>query len=202
MAIQMLRKVTSLTIFFSGIVVGISSVVLYMGPPTHVAFFSDWSFWGLEKYQWNSLHLMSGILFIIGVILHSYYNWKALLRYMKNKDNKFIAATIPGIISFLITAIVCVDAIFFLPPANMIGHLGHQINQEHLHAYDVFLFGQPNRYSLKKAAIYMGKHPQKCIVALRKCGVKVKSSEQSIGEIAKNNAISTNVILEIIRKDS
>lgn len=197
----MLRKVTSLTLLFSSIIVGISSVVLYVGPPSHIAFFSDWRFWGLEKYQWNSLHLMGGILFIIGVVLHSYYNWKAILRYMKTKDNKLIIATMPGIISLFITALVCVNAILFLPPTSLIAHLGHEINQEHLHTYDVFPFGQPDKYSLKKAAIYMGKTPQKCLASLRECGFEVESAEQSIGRIAENNDISTSVVLETIRKD-
>ena len=197
----MFRKVTSLTLLFSGIILGISSVVLYVGPPTHVAFFSDWSFGGLEKRHWNSLHIMSGILFILGVILHSYYNWKALLRYMTLQNSKFIFATKPCIISLFITALVCVDAILFLPPASLIGHLGHEINQEYLHTYNVFPFGQPDRYSLKKTATYMGKSSQECLALLRKDGFKVKSTEQSIGEIAGNNDVSIHVVFEVIRKD-
>lgn len=196
----MFRKITSLTILYSGILVVATSVVLYVGPPTHIAFFSDWRMLGLAKEQWNALHVMNGILFLVGVVVHVLYNWKAILLYLKNKKENLVVFTTPCVISLCITILVCIDAILFLPPARQVLHLGHSINQNHLRRYGVFPFGEPDAYALKKAAMYLGRDPQQSVAALRDNGIEVESNEQSVREIAENNGISTSAVLDIIRK--
>lgn len=84
----MIKKTASLTLAFSGIVLLLSSVVLYVGPPSHVGHFSPWLLLGLSRHHWGAIHLNGGILFCIAMLVHTYYNWKLLLSYMKRKRNR------------------------------------------------------------------------------------------------------------------
>ncbi len=196
----MFRKITSLTILFSSILIVATGIVLYMGPPTHIAFFSDWRMLGLTKNQWNAMHVTNGILFLIGLVVHVVYNWRPLLHYLKSKNHRVIIITLPCVISLCITVLVCIDAILFLPPAKQVFHLGHVINQNHIRRYGVFPFGPPDAYTLTKAAMYLGCNPEDCLAALRRNGINVDGTEQSVLDIAQDNGISMNAVLDIMRE--
>lgn len=63
--LPLLRKTVSIVLLFTGIVMIISSVVIFIAPPNHVAYFSDWELWNLKRDQWNSDHVNIGNLFIL-----------------------------------------------------------------------------------------------------------------------------------------
>ena len=190
------RKTSSLTLFLSGIMVFISSMVLYVGPPTHVAHFSDWLFAGLTKCQWNALHVMSGLLFIIAMFFHIYFNWNAMLSYMKDRKRKIVLLTRPFVVSLFLTAYVCTGAVLELPPMGQIIEWIRSIKISHVQKYGSPPYGRAENASLANIAGYMGWDAEKCLASLRKNGFRVMSSEQSIKSIGKENGVSTGIILE------
>ena len=80
-----IRRITSLTALLSFILLFITIVVLYIVPQGRVAYWADWRLWGLTKEQWGDIHINIGLLFLLSIFLHIYYNWKPLLNYLKNK---------------------------------------------------------------------------------------------------------------------
>ena len=80
-----IRRVTSLTALLSFILLLITIIVLYIVPQGRVAYWADWRLWGLTKSQWGNIHINVGLLFLLSIFLHIYYNWKALLNYLKDK---------------------------------------------------------------------------------------------------------------------
>ncbi|MGD9161176.1 MAG: DUF4405 domain-containing protein [Desulfobacteraceae bacterium] len=194
-----LRKITSLTLFLSGIVLFINSLVICLGPPTHVAHFSGWLTMGLTKCQWNAMHLMSGILFIIAMIFHVYFNWKPMVSYMKNKKNKTLFSTRAFIISFLLTAYVCTGAVLELPPMGQFINWLRSVKSAHVRNYGTPPYGGAEKAPLKFIAGYMGWEPAKCIEALRKKGFIVQSPDQSIRSIGESNNLSTGAVLDNMR---
>ena len=193
------RRTASLTLFVSGGIVFISSLILYIGPPTHVAHFSDWRMLGLTKCQWNAVHIMTGLLFVVAMFLHIYFNWQMILAYLKNKRREMVLFTLPFVISATITAYVCAGTLWGLPPMNQIIHWIRSIKIGHVHAYGTPPYGCAEQSSLRGIAQYMGWDAQKCFVNLAKRGVKVASAEQSIAQIAEVNGMSTGDILEKMR---
>jgi len=79
------RGFTSLLMFFSFLISLISGIVLYFPPQGKIAHWTHWTFWGLDKDMWGALHINSSLIFFIIAILHLYYNWKVLFRYIKKK---------------------------------------------------------------------------------------------------------------------
>ncbi len=83
-----MRKITSLTAALSFIVMVLTCVILYIVPQGRVAYWADWHLWGLTKSQWGGIHINTGILFLIALSFHIYYNWKPIMNYLKDKTKK------------------------------------------------------------------------------------------------------------------
>ncbi len=196
----MTRKITSLTLFISGILVIITSIILYIGPPTHVAHFSDWRILGLTKCQCNAIHIMIGLLFLIAMFFHIYYNWKPILSYLKNTKKEMVVFTKPFIVSFIITAYVCIGTLFDLPPMSQVIQFVKSVKIAHVRTYGSPPYGGAELSSLETIATYMGWHSEKCLATLRERGFRVDSAEQSIKDISQNNGVSTSDVLENMRK--
>ena len=95
-----MRKITSMTMVWSLIVLTFNSIVLYVVPEGRIANWADWRFWGLDKHDWSAQHTTVGFLFIFAGLLHIYYNWKVIVSYMKDKAKKlkvFTAASSIGL---------------------------------------------------------------------------------------------------------
>jgi len=63
----------------------LTSIVLFIVPQGRVAYWADWRLWGLTKTDWGNIHINLGLLFLIALFVHIYYNWKPLISYLKNK---------------------------------------------------------------------------------------------------------------------
>ncbi|MFO7971728.1 MAG: DUF4405 domain-containing protein [Desulfobacterales bacterium] len=80
-----LKKITSLTALISLLLLILNSIVLYIVPQGRVAYWADWRFWGLTKTDWANQHIIIGILFLLAIFLHIYYNWNLIVAYLKNR---------------------------------------------------------------------------------------------------------------------
>ncbi|GBC59672.1 RND transporter [Desulfonema ishimotonii] len=199
---QMLRRTASLTLFLSGIPVIATSIILYIGPPTHVAHFSDWTMLGLTKCQWNAVHIMVGLLFLIAMLFHIGFNWKPILVYLKNRRREMVLFTRPFVVSLVITAYVCVGTLWGLPPMSRIIQWVRSVKIAHVRTYGTPPYGQAERSSLESIAMYMCWDVEKSIAALRKKGIRVDSPGQSIKAISRNNRISTSAVLETMKNEN
>ena len=152
----------------------------------------------LSKPQWNALHIVGGIFFILGMLLHTLYNWRALMLYLRGRKKRMAIFTRPFIVALVLTVAMCVCAILFLPPAKQIMHLGHAINQKHLRTYSVFPCGDLKMYTLSKVSHYLGVDTDWLVNVLKKNDVRVGSINQSVLEIAEQNGIAPQSVLNII----
>jgi len=65
-----MRKITSLTMLISFVLLVLTSVILYIVPQGRVAYWADWHLLGLSKSQWGNLHINLGFLFLLAGFLH------------------------------------------------------------------------------------------------------------------------------------
>jgi len=98
-----LRKITSLTALLSFILMLFTSIILYIVPHGRVAYWSDWSLMGLDKTQWGDVHINMGLLFLLSIGLHIYYNWKTILAYLKDKARRLRIWTPAFNVGFVLT---------------------------------------------------------------------------------------------------
>jgi len=79
------QRFVSLSALLSFTVLTLSSGILYFIPNRKVTAWTEWSFLGLDKQQWDNLHINLGILFLVLMFWHIYFNWKPIKNYLKEK---------------------------------------------------------------------------------------------------------------------
>ncbi len=109
-----MRSWVSLFLFYSAGLVILTGLVLYIMPPGSVAYWTDWRLLGLGKDQWESIHILFGILMMVLAIWHLYLNWRPFKRYLgstKVPSKPFVSLTL---LTVILTALTIKD----LPPAS------------------------------------------------------------------------------------
>ena len=147
---KLIREITSLVLLLLGILITISSIVLYVGPPNHIAYFTKWTFLGLSKCECNIIHISTGCFFIIGLLVHIILNFKSILNYLKNKSKKLIVINKSFIIALIITIYIAVGSIYNLKPMSSIVKLGSKLKVEYVNKYGVPPYGTAKYSPIKK----------------------------------------------------
>ncbi|MCK5294132.1 MAG: DUF4405 domain-containing protein, partial [Arcobacteraceae bacterium] len=105
----MLRKITSFTLLYSFIIMALSGFMLFISPFGRLSMMIKWEILGLGKMEYQALHLIFMLVFVLAGIVHIYVNYKAILNYWKNKSKKIIFFTK----EFIITSILMIG-LFYL----------------------------------------------------------------------------------------
>lgn len=194
-----MRKITSMTLLTSLVVLIVNSVVLYIVPEGRIAHWANWIFLGLTKEEWADQHLTVGALFLIALIFHIYYNWSPLLSYMKNKAKELKVFTPSFSVGVLVTLAVAVGTFFHLPPMSTLVESSNAIKENSAKKYGTPPYGRAELSSLKEFTQKERLDQEKSINALQAAGVQVESADQSLKAIAAKNKLSPQQVYEIIK---
>lgn len=199
-----LKKITSLTALISFLLLLLNSVVLYITPHGRVANWADWRFWGLSTTDWANQHIIIGILFLLAVFLHSYYNWNLIVAYLKNKTRQLKVFTREFNVA-LILAIVCtLGAYVEVPPFNWVLDFSESIKNSASKKYGDPPYGRAELSTLKIFVSRMGLDLAESMAGLQKAGIRLENEQQTLLEIAKMNKVSPQQLylaMKPIKKD-
>ena len=194
-----MRKITSMTMVWSLIVLVFNSVVLYVVPEGRIANWADWHFWGLDKHDWSAQHTTVGFLFIFAALLHIYYNWKPILSYMKDKARKLKVFTAASSIGLGLTVIFVVGTYLDVPPMSTIVEFSERIKDGAAQKYGDPPYGQAQSSSLKGFTSRMGLDLDRSMDLLREAGIEVTDDKEMVQDIAKRSGNTPQQIYDIIR---
>ena len=79
------RRFTTNVLALSFLVSAVSGVILFFRPEGSLARWVGWSVFGLDKAQWEALHLVFVGVFLAVSAVHVWYNWPALVAYLHQK---------------------------------------------------------------------------------------------------------------------
>lgn len=185
-----IRKITSLTALLAFLVMLLTSIILYIVPHGRVAYWADWRLWGLSKDQWGAIHINSGFLFLLALMLHIYYNWKPILLYLKNRAKQLILLTREFNVAFLLTVVCVLGTYLEVPPFVTIINIGDQIKGAATQKYGEPPYGHAELSSLKVFAKKLDIDVHQGMEQLRKAGFAVDQETQTLKEIAQANNVS------------
>ena len=194
-----MRKITSMTMVWSLIVLVFNSIVLYVVPEGRIANWADWRFWGLDKHDWSAQHTTVGFLFIFAAMLHIYYNWRPILNYMKDKARKFKMFTVASSIGLGLTVIFVVGTYMDVPPMSTIVEFSEQIKEGAAQKYGDPPYGQAQSSSLKGFTSRMGLDLGRSMDLLRDAGIEVTDDKEMVQDIAKRSGNTPQQIFDIIK---
>lgn len=193
-----MRKITSMTMLLSLIVLTVNSIILYVVPEGRIAMWADWKFLGLTKGQWDAQHITVGVLFLIAGVLHIYYNWKPILTYMKNKTRQIKIFTGSFNVALVVTVVFVVGTYYNIPPMSTILHISESVKDSGTVKYGEPPYGHAESSSLKMFAKRENIDIVKSIELLKGAGIQVNGKEDILKDIASINNRSPQQIYEII----
>ena len=185
-----MRKITSMTLLTSLVVLVVNSVVLYIVPEGRIAHWANWIFLGLTKEEWADQHLTVGALFLIALIFHVYYNWSPLVSYMKNKAKELKIFTPSFAVGLMATLAVTVGTYFHLLPMSTLVEIGNAIKENGAKKYGTPPYGRAELSSLQEFVRKERLGQEKALELLKVAGVQVESTDQSLKAIAAGNKLS------------
>jgi len=194
-----MRKITSMTVLISFIVLVFNSIVLYIAPEGRIAYWADWRFWGLTKSQWGNQHITIGFLFLAAVLLHLYYNWNPMLAYMKNKAREITIFTASFNVALIITAVFVVGTYYSLPPMNVILHVNASLKEAGAERYGEPPYGHAELSTLKMFAKKENVDLGQALALLKAAGYTAVEGKETIKDLARSHNLTPQQVYEIIK---
>ena len=191
-----IRRIVSLTLFLCLFLVLVTSVILYIVPQGRVAYWAEWTLWGLSKTQWANLHLNLGLLMIIAGGFHVYYNWKPITTYLKDKAREFRLFTPNFNVALLAVLLFGFGTWLELPPFRWVVDLGEHFSYTAAETLGEPPYGHAEESSLKVFMRNVGIDPAVARANLAAAGIEVDDSERSILDIAHQNDLSPQQLYE------
>jgi len=194
-----LRRITSLTALFTFLMMILTSVVLYIVPEGRVANWAVWKLWGLTKEQWGQIHINMGFLFILTLLLHTYYNWKMITAYLKNRARQMKIFTREFNVALILTLAFILGTYAGIPPFSTITHLNDSMKDAGARKYGDPPYGHAELSSLKTFTARMGIDLTDATARLQTAGYEVASENQSLADLSQINRVSPQQVYTIIK---
>ncbi len=194
-----IRKINSLTASLAFILMVLTSIVLYIVPQGRVAYWADWRLWGLTKTDWGNIHINLGLLFLIALFLHVYYNWKPLISYLKNKSKQMKVLTPEFNVALIITVVFIIGTYFLMPPFSWVMDLNDHFKDNGAEKYGDPPYGHAELSSLKTFTKKMNLDLEKSMVLLKQAGYPVESGEMTLETIGRKYNIPPQKIYQAIK---
>ena len=185
-----IRKITSLTAGLAFILVVMTSLILYIVPQGRVAYWADWRLWGLSKEQWGNVHMVNGLLFLLSLFLHIYYNWKPIVSYMKNKAKALKIFTKEFNVALGLTVVFSVGTLIEVPPFQWVLDFNGYLKDEAAVKYGEPPYGHAELSTFKTFARKQGFDLKESMARLEESGIRFNNEKQTLKDIARVNHVS------------
>ncbi|WP_456426504.1 DUF4405 domain-containing protein [Desulfurobacterium sp.] len=184
------RVFVSLFLFYTLVVLIISSVVLYIMPYGRVAYWSGWRLLGLSKDQWEAVHVISGIGMVILAVWHTILNWKPLKNYLVKRES-FVSAVV---------VVICTAAtIAGLPPFSTIINIEQEIKKSWERRLPAAPLPHAELMTLKELCLKDDIPLQTVLSVLHQNGISA-SPDETLKEIAENNHLTPARVYNLIKR--
>ena len=195
------RGLTSFFTLFGFLIMSVTGLVLYVVPEGRVAYWTTWELIGLTKTDWGNIHILSSILFIVAGGFHTYFNWKPLMNYFKDKARKGVKLRRELAISSVLSVWVIVNSIWPFPPLSYVLDFNEWVKETWV-VQDEYEppFGHAEMLSLKVFTKKMDIDLGKAIDELKANGLAFDSAEETLEDIGRRNDISPMNLYLLIKK--
>ncbi|MFT5835736.1 MAG: hypothetical protein ACI9RG_000629 [Sulfurimonas sp.] len=194
-----MRKLISLTLAFSFLVMSVTGIMLYIVPKGKIAYWTNWKMFGLTKTQYGDIHITFMVLFLVVTIWHIYYNWKPLISYIKDSSKKLTFFKKELLIALGLNIIFVAGTLNGIQPFKSVLDLNDNIKSYWEKEYGSPPYGHAEESSLESFSKRIGIDTKTAMQLLQEKSIKVDSPKQKLLDISKQNDISSKVIYDIIK---
>ncbi|WP_373069990.1 DUF4405 domain-containing protein [Sulfurimonas sp.] len=192
-----MKKITSLSLGFSFLIMSYTGIMLYIVPQGKVAYWSDWHLLGLSKTQYGELHVTSMFTMLVFGFLHIYYNWKPLMSYIKDASKKVSFTKKELLISFGINAFIVVSTLYMIQPVKSLIDLEDSIKNYWAKEYGEPPYGHAEE---SKLSVISQKENIDLNIAKERLNAKniVYEDDDTILAIARKNSLTPSGVYAIM----
>jgi len=191
------QRAISLSLGLTFVIMLLSSGVLYFIPDRRVTNWNNWSFLWLDKQQWDNLHINLGILFLVFLVWHIYYNWKLIKNYLKVKK-EWVLFTKEFNFSLILVSLFILGTIWMVLPFSFMVNIGNGIKAINIKE-DTPPFAYAEEATLRDFCLILDINQTAAIKIMQKKNININSQYETLKEIAKYNNISAKNIYEMIK---
>lgn len=193
-----LRRVTSLTITFSFLIMSYTGILLFIAPKGRVANWINWELFGLDKTQYTNLHVTFMVLFLVGMVFHLYLNWKPLMAYLKNKSRQFSLLTKEFVFAVAINTLFFVGTLSYWAPFDQFLDFEEDVKNSWEKKVDKAPYGHAELSTLKEFSEKTNVPLQSIMQQLTSGKIQGVQSDKTIAALAKENGKSPSQLFELI----
>jgi len=196
---QATRAFVAFLVTWSFVVLTVTGLVLYVVPHGRVVNWTFWSLAGLGKDAWADVHILFGVVFIVGGALHLYFNWKPFKNYLAERVLGHLALKRELVTSLLATVVLIVGAVYALPPVSWVFDLN-----DTLKSYWGKVPGHEPPYPraeeapLPVLAKRLDLNLDAALAALQSSGIRIPDPGATLAAIATANATTPAALYALI----
>lgn len=196
---QATRAFVAFLVTWSFVVLTVTGLVLYVVPHGRVVNWTFWSLAGLGKDGWADVHILFGVVFIIGGALHLYFNWKPFKNYLADRILGHLALKRELVTSLATTVLLTIGAIYAVPPVSWVFDLN-----DTLKSYWGQIPGHEPPYPraeeapLPVLAKRLDINHDAAVAALQSAGIHVPDPGATLAAIATANATTPAALYALI----
>lgn len=122
------RAFISFGLTYIMVILLVSGFILYVSPPGRYAHWVNWTLWGITKEEWQAIHTVFSLSFIVLSVFHLFSaNWRAFIYYFRSKREKGFNKKFEFLFSTLLILAVFFGTFFSLPPFENVMVLGEEL---------------------------------------------------------------------------
>jgi len=191
------QRVISLSLGLVFVLVSLSSGVLYFIADRRVTSWNNWSFLWLDKQQWDNLHINLGILFLVLLVWHIYYNWKPIKNYLKVKK-EWVFFTKEFNFSLGLVSLFIVGTLGMVLPFSFMVNIGNGIKAMKIKE-STPPFAYAEEATLRDFCLILDINLTKAIKIIHGNKKHIISQDETLKQIAKHKGTSAKNIYAMIK---
>ena len=195
-----LKRITSLVMLWSMLLMTYTGIALYIAPHGRVANWTNWTFLGWSKDQFGDVHTTFMVLFIMATILHIYYNIKPLTNYMKDRLKGFAFFTKDMIAALAVTFLFLFGTLYWVTPFSSFLDFKESVKESWVEKKDEPPFGHAEELSLSEFSTKMDYEIDRVVEILKTNNIDAKPND-TLEQLAAKNGITASKLYDIISKD-
>lgn len=194
-----MKKITSLSLGFSFLIMTYTGIMLFLSPHGRVAYWSDWHMLGLTKTEYTNIHTTSMLTFLFFGLLHIYYNWKPLVSYLKDRHKKISFTKEEFVIALGINLFFVVGTLTMMQPLKSFLDFGEDIKADWIAQYGEPPYGHAEETKLKVFCQKMDIDLEQAKKMLAQNHIQFEEND-ALKTIAQQNATTPKYIYDLIKQ--
>jgi hypothetical protein len=191
----------SFYVVFSFLALAVSGIVLYVAPPGRIANWSVWQMLLLSKAQWQAVHTIVALAFLVAAGFHIYFNWKVLVAYVKSKLQAGIRMKRELAAASLTGALILAVSISGVPPFGTVMDVGEEIKNSWSTASSEPPVPHAELMTVAKLSETVKIPTEKALANLDRQGIRVAQPTMTVQQIADENRLTPQQVYQKIQSE-